>query len=55
VIYFDRPTQDRLFAAFADALAPGGILVLGKVETLLGAARSRLRLDDTRERVYRRP
>jgi chemotaxis methyl-accepting protein methylase len=55
VIYFDRPTQDRLFAAFADALAPGGILVLGKVETLLGAARSRLRLDDTRERIYRRP
>jgi chemotaxis methyl-accepting protein methylase len=55
VIYFDRATQDRLFAEFADALAPGGILVLGKVETLLGAARGRLRLDDTRERIYRRP
>jgi chemotaxis protein methyltransferase CheR len=54
VIYFDRATQDRLFAEFADALAPGGILVLGKVETLLGAARGRLRLDDTRERIYRR-
>jgi len=54
VIYFDRPTQDRLFARFADALVPGGILVLGKVETLLGAARTRLRLDDTRERIYRR-
>jgi chemotaxis protein methyltransferase CheR len=54
VIYFDRPTQQRLFAAFADALAPGGVLVLGKVETLLGSARTQLRLDDTRERIYRR-
>jgi chemotaxis protein methyltransferase CheR len=54
VIYFDRGTQQRLFDGFADALAPGGVLVLGKVETLLGPARSRLRLDDTRERIYRR-
>ena len=54
VIYFDRATQQRLFDGFADALAPGGVLVLGKVETLLGAARDRLRLDDTRERIYRR-
>jgi chemotaxis protein methyltransferase CheR len=55
VIYFDRPTQEELFARFADALAPGGYLVLGKVETLLGAARDRLTLVDARERVYRRP
>jgi chemotaxis protein methyltransferase CheR len=55
VIYFDRATQERLFAEFADALAPGGCLVLGKVETLFGAARGLLRLDDPRERVYRRP
>lgn len=55
VIYFDRPMQERLFGAFADALAPGGYLVLGKVETLIGAARDRLTLIDPRERVYRRP
>jgi chemotaxis protein methyltransferase CheR len=55
VIYFDRPMQERLFAAFADALAPGGILVLGKVETLFGDARERLTLVDARERIYRRP
>lgn len=55
VIYFDRPTQERLFAAFADALAPGGVLLLGKVETLFGPARERLGLVDPRERVYRRP
>jgi len=52
VIYFDRPMQERLFAHFAEALLPGGFLVLGKVETLLGAARDRLTLVDTRERIY---
>lgn len=55
VIYFDRPTQERLFGACADALAPGGHLLLGKVETLFGAVRQRLALEDARERLYRRP
>lgn len=55
VIYFDRPMQERLFQAFAEALVPGGYLVLGKVETLSGAARDRLSLVDPRERLYRRP
>ncbi len=55
VIYFDRPMQERLFGTFADALAPGGILVLGKVETLFGPARDRLTLEDPRERIYRKP
>ncbi len=55
VIYFDRPTQERIFAAFADALAPGGHLWLGKVETLFGAARQRLELIEPRERLFRRP
>ena len=55
VIYFDRSTQERLFQTFADVLVPGGYLVLGKVETLFGPARDRLRLVDPRERVYRRP
>jgi chemotaxis protein methyltransferase CheR len=54
VIYFGRSTQERVFTAFADALAPGGLLVLGKVETLFGPARDRLTLLDPRERVYRR-
>jgi chemotaxis methyl-accepting protein methylase len=55
VIYFDRSMQERLFAMFADALIPGGILLLGKVETLFGPARERLTLVDPRERIYRRP
>lgn len=55
VIYFDRTTQERLFDEFAEALAPAGLLVLGKVETLFGTARERLELLDARERIYRRP
>jgi chemotaxis methyl-accepting protein methylase len=55
VIYFDRVMQERLFQTFTGALAPGGYLVLGKVETLFGAARERLILVDPRERLYRRP
>src|SRR5690606_23003079 len=38
IIYFDRESQERLFERFVEALAPGGFLVLGKVETLLGSA-----------------
>ena len=55
VIYFDRPTQERLFRAFTETLRPGGLLLLGKVETLLGPARDLLHLEEARERIYRRP
>lgn len=54
LIYFERPVQERLFQLFVDSLAPGGHLVLGKVEGLVGPARDRLLLVDPRERVYRR-
>ena len=53
LIYFDRDTQERLFDKFHRALAPGGFLVLGKVETLLGAARTRFVAVDGRERIFR--
>jgi chemotaxis methyl-accepting protein methylase len=55
VIYFDRPLQERLFQTFHDALEPGGWLLLGKVEALFGPARSLLRTEDARERLFRRP
>lgn len=54
VIYFDRATQEALFERFHSALAPGGFLVLGKVETLLGPARPLFAPVDARERIFRR-
>jgi chemotaxis methyl-accepting protein methylase len=54
MIYFDRDTQERLLLRFHEVLAPGGCLVLGKVETLLGPVRSRFAAIDARERIFRR-
>lgn len=54
LIYFDRESQERLFGLFRDLLVPGGVLVLGKVETLLGDARQGFAPVNARERVFRR-
>ncbi len=54
VIYFDRATQEQLFSRFAEALRGDGLLVLGKVETLVGPARDLFGVVDARERIYRR-
>ena len=54
IIYFDRESQDALMRRFHDALVPGGYLVLGKVETLLGASRTLFDAVDTRQRIFRR-
>ncbi len=54
IIYFSRPAQEQLFTLFANALVPGGVLVLGKVEMLSGPARARFEAIDVRERIYRR-
>jgi chemotaxis methyl-accepting protein methylase len=55
IIYFDRASQERLFQQFYDALVPGGFLVLGKVETLLGPARNQFAAINPRERIFRKP
>ncbi|MBI1808472.1 MAG: protein-glutamate O-methyltransferase CheR, partial [Gemmatimonadetes bacterium] len=54
IIYFDRASQEGLLRRFHDALAPGGLLVLGKVETLLGPARALFEVVDQRQRIFRR-
>jgi chemotaxis protein methyltransferase CheR len=55
IIYFDRASQEALFARFFDALVPGGYLVLGKVETLLGPTRHQFVTVNPRERIFRKP
>lgn len=36
IIYFDKPTQERLFARFCEYLRPGGFIFIGHSETLSG-------------------
>ena len=38
VIYFDKPTQKRLFARYADVLATHGYLFVGHSETMFGTS-----------------
>lgn len=54
IIYLDRPVQENLFRRFYDALLPGGFLVLGKVETLFGTARTLFRPIDNRRRIFQK-
>ena len=55
IIYFSREIQEELFQRFYESLLPGGFLVLGKVETLLGRPRSLFRPVSHRDRIFRRP
>lgn len=55
IIYLDRTIQQELFEKFYQVLEPGGYLVLGKVETLLGPARARFEVVDGRQRIFRKP
>jgi chemotaxis methyl-accepting protein methylase len=54
IIYFDRAAQEELFTRFHAALVPGGFLVLGKVETILGPTRGLFAPVDARERIFLR-
>lgn len=51
VIYFDRPTQQRLFSRFCRKLTPGGYLFIGHSESLAGMD---LPLEAVAPTVYRR-
>jgi chemotaxis protein methyltransferase CheR len=54
IIYFKRETQQWLFERFHELLLPGGFLVLGKVESLIGKSRELFVPISARQRIYRR-
>lgn len=54
LIYFSREEQEVILQRFAAALPPGGILVLGKTETLLGESRRFFQVEQPEERICRR-
>jgi chemotaxis protein methyltransferase CheR len=53
LIYLERGHQERILNKFAEALPRGGILVLGKSETLVGESRRRFQPICPIERIYR--
>lgn len=52
VIYFDKPTQRRLFERFAGLLKPGGYLFIGHSESLIDVSDAFVSLGKT---IYRLP
>jgi chemotaxis protein methyltransferase CheR len=54
LIYFTRLEQEKILHGVADILPAGGILVLGKSETLVGGVRQRFEAICPVERIYRR-
>lgn len=54
LIYFNRPDQEKILHGVADSLPSGGVLVLGKSETLVGDVRRRFEAICPVERIYRR-
>jgi chemotaxis protein methyltransferase CheR len=54
LIYFNRPDQEKILHGIAHILPTGGVLVLGKSETLVGAARGLFTALCPVERIYRR-
>ncbi len=52
MIYFDRPTRERLVRRFSDLLAPGGTFFVGHSESLTGIDHGLRYVQPT---VYRRP
>ncbi|MEJ5370168.1 MAG: protein-glutamate O-methyltransferase CheR [Bryobacteraceae bacterium] len=52
MIYFDKPTQERLVRRFAERLEPGGWFLIGHSEGLMGI---RHELEYVKPAVYRKP
>ena len=54
LIYFTRPDQEKILRGIAQILPTGGILVLGKSETMVGEVRRLFTTVCPIERIYRR-
>jgi chemotaxis protein methyltransferase CheR len=54
LIYFEREKQHHILEIFHQCLRPGGFLVLGKSEAILGMTDSGLAAFSRRERIYRK-
>ncbi|CAJ35511.1 CheR family methyltransferase [Methanocella arvoryzae] len=55
MIYFSDDQKARLLMEFYNSLSPGGYLVIGRTETLVGDSRNLLQAINGMERVYRKP
>lgn len=54
LIYFERAAQEQVIRRLQDSLEPGGYLILGRVESLLGATRRGFEAVAQRERIFRK-
>ncbi len=52
LIYFQKERQDALVKSFLEGLYPGGYLVLGKTESLIGNKREGFKVVDISQHVY---
>lgn len=54
LIYFSRHEQERILTSLANALVPGGLLVLGRAETLISESREIFACINPAERIYQK-
>jgi chemotaxis protein methyltransferase CheR len=54
LIYFTRQDQEKILHGLAESMPSGGVLVLGKSETLVGDVRCRYSSLCPEERMYQR-
>lgn len=54
LIYFSREFQYRIILAFNEILNDNGILVLGKIEIIMGKYKDLFSIIDKRERIYKK-
>ena len=54
LIYFSRPEQDRILRTLAKSLAPDGLLILGRAESMVNESRDLFVCVDPAERIYRK-